>query len=590
MQADGASDDFLAEDPSLELDDFQQDGDSSDGDFIPDDPGDDDANDESNIYVELQLRPDGVIAPKDTTVCSQVDSYIHRPASLEDVSVFKFTSLYYKGKGQKGKSTTRLDFLPSHAQSATHCLIPFERPHVPVVKGDAFCAPPAAGADENKKESFALRLLLLFRPWRAVDALLQGGDGASFYSALLAWEPVAGAETSFWIRNALAYFRSEKENPELAFRNETEFDPDVPDPLAKKQGGAVEKIAVASDAISAIDDDDDDTSVPSLSANAQKALTGAYNVGMLPGSLVSNGRPVSPAYQLSNHPALQSWSRHRYSSQAPTNVPALAQQQQANGPVTVMRFGAVARPTVELLRRTTDVDIARVVGRFHLNDKQAKTFSHIARNVARIFSEPKPETEPFRILISGPAGTGKSVIVKAVTAFMTDQGCRASLRIVACWGSAAALVDGETLSHAFGFGTDPAAPPSKETLRRLQTEWKDIWILVIDEVSTWSCNWLYATDRRAKLIKGNNVFMGGLSLILSGDFHQCFPVQATPLFRKPKANASQEIRVGRSLWVEYITESAFLTEVMRQRDGKGLGRITLSLTKQFVHQGGYSVP
>ena len=74
-----------------------------------------------------------------------------------------------------------------------------------------------------------------------------------------------------------------------------------------------------------------------------------------------------------------------------------------------------------------------------------------------------------------------------------------------------------------------------------------------------SCEIFEAASSRAQRIKGNNDFMGGMHVILFGDFHQCLPVMQTALWK-------QSTKSGRLLWQQNVTSCATLTQIMRQSD------------------------
>ncbi|KAG1887500.1 uncharacterized protein F5891DRAFT_901016, partial [Suillus fuscotomentosus] len=58
--------------------------------------------------------------------------------------------------------------------------------------------------------------------------------------------------------------------------------------------------------------------------------------------------------------------------------------------------------------------------------------------------------EQLRMLMTGPGGTGKTHIVKAVQRVMQHYGCAHLIRLLAPTGSAAALIDGMTVHKELG--------------------------------------------------------------------------------------------------------------------------------------------
>ena len=59
-------------------------------------------------------------------------------------------------------------------------------------------------------------------------------------------------------------------------------------------------------------------------------------------------------------------------------------------------------------------------------------------------------TEPLRMLLTGPGGTGKTHVVKALWGVMAEYGCQHLLRLLAPTGSAASLIEGMTIHKGFG--------------------------------------------------------------------------------------------------------------------------------------------
>ena len=72
-------------------------------------------------------------------------------------------------------------------------------------------------------------------------------------------------------------------------------------------------------------------------------------------------------------------------------------------------------------------------------------------------------------------------------------------------------------------------------------EWKDVWILVIDEISFMKDSDMIQLDRRLKQCSGDRIKpFGGYSIIFAGDFRQLEPTGAKPeqlLFSRESAHA-----------------------------------------------------
>ena len=94
--------------------------------------------------------------------------------------------------------------------------------------------------------------------------------------------------------------------------------------------------------------------------------------------------------------------------------------------------------------------INRIGTEFHLNSKQWVAFRIIARSFIKIHLKMFDKPEPIHMLMTGPAGTGKTHVVNAVCALMVEYGDEHSLRMLAPTGTAASLIDGMTIHKGLG--------------------------------------------------------------------------------------------------------------------------------------------
>lgn len=125
------------------------------------------------------------------------------------------------------------------------------------------------------------------------------------------------------------------------------------------------------------------------------------------------------------------------------------------------------------------------------------------------------------ILMTGEGGTGKSTLIKL---FVSEFSVKKNIAVTATTGAAAILLNGTTL-HSYlgiGFGT-----LSEEVLflnihkkHHILKRWKDLDVLIIDEISMLEPRLLDKLHTLAKNIRNNNDPFGGIQLILTGDFFQ----------------------------------------------------------------------
>ena len=131
------------------------------------------------------------------------------------------------------------------------------------------------------------------------------------------------------------------------------------------------------------------------------------------------------------------------------------------------------------------------------------------------------------VFFTGCAGTGKSLLLEHVVLALRaryggdEKAFRREVAVTATTGVAACNVGGQTLNSALGVGV----PTVYRHFDRVMSErnrarvrrWR---VLVIDEVSMLSAEFLEQMDRVLRKARGVDEPAGGLQLVLSGDFHQ----------------------------------------------------------------------
>jgi ATP-dependent DNA helicase PIF1 len=157
------------------------------------------------------------------------------------------------------------------------------------------------------------------------------------------------------------------------------------------------------------------------------------------------------------------------------------------------------------------------------------------------------------VLITGPAGTGKSFLLKAITAAFETSKEPIRFAMTASTGSAAVLVKGRTLHSFMGIGLakSPATalvakmhPPQLRRLRMLHT-------LILDEVSMISAGLFDLIDEVFRLVRKNSIPFGGVRGIFVGDACQLPPVDGEYFFKS-------------NVWNTLSPKVFSLTELIRQ--------------------------
>ena len=176
--------------------------------------------------------------------------------------------------------------------------------------------------------------------------------------------------------------------------------------------------------------------------------------------------------------------------------------------------------------------------------------------------------DPFRIIVSGSAGTGKSYVLKIID----DCICLAAggvrlVEVVAPTGAAASNVGGRTLHSALGFGTSFKDPTANQRLQ-LEALGARTLLLAIDERSMVSSNLLGRVCSRLKVAFNSDDDgddFGRLPmLILFGDDAQLAPVHGRPLWQ-PAQDTDEHSLVGVRAY-RSIRFAVELRQQMRQRE------------------------
>jgi len=177
-----------------------------------------------------------------------------------------------------------------------------------------------------------------------------------------------------------------------------------------------------------------------------------------------------------------------------------------------------------------------------------------------------------------------------------------NIHFLAPSGAAAALIDGMTIHQGLfikvrkkGNGKGNHVPSDSEDYgiimsisdkRKIREEFKDVDILMIDEVFLLSQEILAEIDHALRYAKGNNLFFGGIIIIFAGYFFQYPPVGGTPLYTpmrytKKKDEITDQLfakRLGHMVW-KSVDDVIFLDEQQRMKDDMEYGNAVLRLRK-----------
>lgn len=167
------------------------------------------------------------------------------------------------------------------------------------------------------------------------------------------------------------------------------------------------------------------------------------------------------------------------------------------------------------------------------------------------------------VFMTGPAGTGKSYLIKIIKKCCENMG--KNYQVTAMTGCASLLLNcnAKTLHSWSGIGIGNGELDL--ILRRIRRKkgvskrWKNIDVLIIDEVSMMSKKVFETLDYIAKKIRRDLDPFGGIQLIFSGDFYQLPPI------------GDDNTDYGKFCFESNIWEMAFpriveLTKIYRQDD------------------------
>ena len=199
-----------------------------------------------------------------------------------------------------------------------------------------------------------------------------------------------------------------------------------------------------------------------------------------------------------------------------------------------------------------------------LNLRQREFFNHVIHWI-------KCRDEPLYAFLSGGAGVGKSVVIRALYQSLyrilnlRDGENPVDIRILLCayMGIAAFNIGGQTICSAFHkkmYQTNQIM--SADELNTFRIKYRHLKVIIIDKISMVGTRTLNFIDTRLQQLTGTRAPFGGLSVIAVGDLYQLKPVGDRPLFLNLDEAAKA---LASNLWVDYF-KMYELVDIMRQKD------------------------
>jgi hypothetical protein len=134
-----------------------------------------------------------------------------------------------------------------------------------------------------------------------------------------------------------------------------------------------------------------------------------------------------------------------------------------------------------------------------------------------------PVPEPAFYFLSGPGGTGKTFVNKALVHWF--RGNKKKISTCAFTGMAATLLPGGmTFHNRFGLNLDMSNSKIGPRSKAWQ-ELKEIDMFICDEATMINKRGLETVDEKLREIMGNDIVFGGKIVLLTGDFRQTLPIQ-----------------------------------------------------------------
>ncbi len=186
------------------------------------------------------------------------------------------------------------------------------------------------------------------------------------------------------------------------------------------------------------------------------------------------------------------------------------------------------------------------------------------------------------VFMTGGGGVGKSHVIQAVVSQEREKGRQVT--VTASTGVAADQIGGSTLHSFLGLGLakDPIDKLVQQAHRssKVGSRWRQVQLLVIDEVSMLDPDFFDAVDKVARSVRREPALpFGGVQLLLVGDFFQLPPVHP-----KTRDAALPTFCFQTDAWHEAVHEVVELTHIFRQE-----GDSVLSDLLQRARRGDYDV-
>ncbi|KAJ8502956.1 hypothetical protein ONZ45_g11279 [Pleurotus djamor] len=545
--------------------------------------------------LAFDVGDDGVLTP----ITAQVEDYVHRSPTLEDLSVWDMMAQLRKERIKNPLSHKLHSFVSGHRDQKSHGFAVLSRSRVPVLVGPGL---PRRDRQETA-ERHAKVSLILFKPWRVVSDLKSSSESwQEAYNVYLRtipqhalfvinnmqllhecrdsrddhYDAARKARKVVFSARAGGISSTDDANVETVLDEEEMLEHIESVDRAREEILSRNRIGVTESLLSAVDSGLVDT-MRNLPFD-QPSLEDSPNVVSLDGLPERTSRAVESRWK----------KGYKDLANPSTVVPATNVQPASDFQASIARVqNSTLLPNdsatiVEGSRNfptTGEEMISAVEQEYTLNKEQRRAFRIVTNHSLQ------PDSSQLKMYLMGFGGTGKSRVIHALTEFFDRRGQSHRFTIGAFTGVAAMHIGGGTLHSMLNLKTEARKDGGKDkhaakSLRKLMAKWEEIEYLLIDEVSMVGCGLLHDISEALMIAKGSQAAFGGINIIFCGDFAQLPPVKQLALFtqfdskRCASMKANDALLLGRNLWlqVDCVVE---LTEVMRQAGAENAYFISL---------------
>ncbi len=166
----------------------------------------------------------------------------------------------------------------------------------------------------------------------------------------------------------------------------------------------------------------------------------------------------------------------------------------------------------------------------------------------------------YSAFLTGEAGTGKTHVLNAYVRWLRERDIEPS--VTASTGIAATHIGGATIHSWSGIGVrDKITPFDLDRMEQKKNLWRrfeNARILIIDEISMLSGDFLNMLDKVCRNMKRKDTPFGGMQVVFSGDFFQLPPVT--------RDGATARYAFDSEAWKELEPVTCYLEKQYRQGD------------------------